>query len=79
MAMRSASSASVTRRMAGCGSFLVDVPLVEMFDRAGVHGDQRRMNDRAGIHQRARQRIAAWLDGASETQPRSRQRMRGEA
>src|SRR5207302_10049978 len=45
------------------GPLLVDVPLVELFDRTGVHGDQWRMDDRTGIHQRARERIAAWLDG----------------
>ena len=65
-AMRSASSASVTRRIDGLRAFLVDVPALEMLDRAGIHDDQRRMDDRAGIHQRARQRVAARLDHAGK-------------
>ncbi len=43
-------------------SFLVDVPLVEMLDGPRIHGDQRRVDDRTGIHQRGREGIAACLD-----------------
>ena len=50
-----------------------------MFDRTGVHGDQRRMDDRTGIHQRARERIAAWLDGVWKRSLDHAQRVRGEA
>ncbi len=50
----------------GLRTFLVNVPAFEMFDRAGIHHDQRRMNDRPGIHQRARQRVAAGLDHAGK-------------
>ena len=35
-------------------AFLVNVPTLEMLDGAGIHHDQRRMDDRAGIHQRSR-------------------------
>ena len=65
-AIRSASSASVTRRIAALRAFLVNVPALEMLDRAGIHHDQRRMDDRSGIHQRARQRVAARLDHAGK-------------
>ena len=34
-------------------AFLVNVPALEMLDRTGVHDDQRRMDDRPGVHQRA--------------------------
>jgi hypothetical protein len=37
-----------------------------MFERASVHHDQRRVDDRPGIHQRAGQRIAAGFDHAGE-------------
>ena len=47
-------------------AFLVDVPSLEMLDRAGIHHDQRRMDDRSGIHQRTRQRVAARLDHAGK-------------
>ena len=50
----------------GLRAFLVDVPALEMLDRAGIHHDQRRMDDRPGIHQRARQRVAAGLDHAGK-------------
>src|ERR1700738_4886374 len=42
----------------GLRAFLVNVPALEMLDRAGIHDDQRRMDDRSGIHSRRRQRIA---------------------
>ena len=64
--MRSASSASVTRRIGGLRALLVDVPALEMLERRGVHGDQRRMDDRPGIHQRAGERVAAVLDHAGK-------------
>ena len=44
----------------------VDVPAFEMLERRSVHGDQRWMNDRPGIHQRGRERIAAVLDHAGK-------------
>ena len=44
------------------GAFVVNVPALEMLDRAGVHQDQRRMDDRAGVHQGARQRVLDGLD-----------------
>src|ERR1700740_1078944 len=47
-------------------AFLVNVPALEMLDRAGIHDDQRRMDDRPRIHQRARQRVAARLDHAEK-------------
>ena len=47
-------------------ALLVDVPAFEMFERRGVHGDERRMDDRPGIHQRAGERIAAILDHAGK-------------
>ena len=50
----------------GLRAFLVDVPALEMLDRAGIHHDQRRMDDGPGIHQRARQRVAARLDRAGK-------------
>ena len=50
----------------GLRAFLVDVPALEMLERAGIHHDQRRMDDRPGIHQRARQRVAAGLDHAGK-------------
>ena len=42
--------------------FLVDIPTIEMLDGAGIHDDERRMDDAAGIHQRAGQGIAARFD-----------------
>ncbi len=53
----------------GLRSFLVDVPALEMLQRPGIHGDQRRMNDRARIHQRTRERVAAILDHAAKRCP----------
>ena len=50
-------------------AFLVNVPTPEMFDGAGIHHDQRRMDDRAGIHQRRRQRVAAGLNHAGKCPP----------
>ena len=50
----------------GLRALLVDVPALEMLERRGVHGDQRRMDDRPGIHQRAGERIAAVLDHAGK-------------
>src|ERR1700740_2334982 len=50
-------------------AFLVNVPALEMLDRAGVHDDQRRMDDGTCIHQRAGERIAAWLDHIRERTP----------
>ena len=37
----------------GLCSFLVNIPTLEMLDRPGIHHDQRGMNDRARVHQRA--------------------------
>jgi len=34
----------------------------EMLDRPGIHQDERRMDDRSGIHQRAVERIGKGLD-----------------
>ena len=45
-------------------AFLVDIPSLKMFDWAGVHDDQRWMDDGSGIHQCTRQRVAARLDHA---------------
>ena len=50
-------------------AFLVNVPTPEIFDGAGIHHDQRRMDDRAGIHQRRRQRVAAGLNHAGKCPP----------
>jgi hypothetical protein len=50
----------------GLGALLVDVPAREMLDRTGIHDDQRGVDDRPGIHQGARERIAARLDDARE-------------
>ena len=47
-----------------------------MLQRRRVHGDQRRVNDRPGVHQRARQRIAARLDHAGKRAADHSQRMR---
>ena len=35
----------------GLRAFLVYVPTRERLDRAGIHHEQRRMDDRSGIHQ----------------------------
>ena len=51
----------------GLGALLVDVPAVEMLQRAGVHSDERWMDDGPGIHQRAGERVAAILDHAGES------------
>ena len=48
------------------GALLVDVPALEMLERRRIHDDQRRVNDGAGVHQRARQGIPARLDRAGE-------------
>src|SRR6478735_12474660 len=53
----------------GLRALLVDVPALEMLDRAGIHDDQRWMDNRSGIHQRARQRVAAGLDRAGKRPP----------
>ena len=50
-------------------ALLVDVPALEMLERPGIHDDQRRMDDRAGIHQRGRERVAAVLDHAGKRAP----------
>ena len=47
-------------------ALLVDIPAVEMLQRGGIHGDQRRMDDWAGVHQSAGQRVAAILDDIRE-------------
>ena len=41
----------------GLRAFLVDVPFLEMLERPRVHEDQRRVDDRPGIHQRAGKRV----------------------
>ena len=51
----------------GLRALLVDVPTLEVLHRAGIHHDQRWMDNRSGIHQRARQRIAAGLDRAGKS------------
>ncbi len=48
------------------GALLVNVPAREVLERRGIHDDERRVDDRPRIHQRARQRIAAGLDDARE-------------
>ena len=35
----------------------MDVPALEVLERAGVHQDQRRVDDRSGVHQRTGQRV----------------------
>ena len=35
------------------GAFAVDVPALEMLQGTGVHQDERRVDDGAGIHERA--------------------------
>ena len=57
------------------GALLVDVPALEMLQRPGIHDDQRRMDDRPGIHQRGRERVAAILDHAGKRRPQHRERM----
>ncbi|KAG0926751.1 hypothetical protein G6F31_018277 [Rhizopus arrhizus] len=47
----------------GLRAFVVDVPLVEVLQRAGVHHDERRVDDRAGIHQRTGQAVLDGFDG----------------
>ena len=47
-----------------------------MLDRSGIHHDQRRMDDRPGIHQRARQCVAARLDHAGKGAADHIERMR---
>ena len=54
----------------------MDVPRLEVLQRRGIHGDQRRMDDRPRIHQRARQRIAARLDHAGKRAADHLQRVR---
>src|SRR6201999_3550078 len=48
----------------GLRAFLVNVPALEMFDRPGVHYDQRWVDDRSGVHERAGKCVAARLDHA---------------
>ena len=48
------------------GPFVVDVPMIEMLDRAGIHHDEWRMNDRSGVHQRRRQGVLDRLDRSRE-------------
>ena len=63
----------------GLRALLVDVPALEMLERRGVHDDQRRMDDRAGVHQGARERVAAWLDHAGKGSADDRECVVGEA
>jgi hypothetical protein len=56
-------------------AFVVDVPRREVLQRPGVHHDQRRVDDRSGIHQRAGERIAAVLDRI-ERAPKHAERVR---
>ena len=44
-------------------TFVVNVPPLEVLQRRGVHHHQRRVDDGAGIHQRAGERIAASTHG----------------
>ncbi len=44
----------------------MNVPLRKMFQRRRIHDDQRRMDDRPGIHQSRRQNIATGFDGSWE-------------
>ena len=44
------------------GALVVDVPALEVLQRAGVHQDQRRMDDRSRVHQCAGQRILDRFD-----------------
>ncbi|MCY1203359.1 hypothetical protein D9M72_148620 [compost metagenome] len=44
-------------------AFVVDVPALEVLQRRGVHHHQRRVDDGAGVHQRARERVAAAVHG----------------
>src|SRR6202171_3165368 len=64
-----ALAVALTGVTADCGlrSFVVDVPLLEMLERSGIHDDERRMDDRPSIHQRTRQRVAAGLDRAGKS------------
>src|SRR3984893_2439905 len=50
-AHRDALGIERVRDTADCGlrAFLVNVPALEMLDRAGIHEDQRRMDDPRGI------------------------------
>src|SRR6516164_10575383 len=43
-------------------ALLVNVPSLEMLDRARIHHDQRWMDDWSRVHQRARQGIATWFN-----------------
>ncbi len=45
------------------GALVVDVPGVEMLKRPGVHQDERRVDDRPGVHQRPVKRVFERLDG----------------
>src|SRR3954454_13634411 len=51
----------------GLRAFLMNVPLLEMLDWACIHYDQRRMDDRACVHQCAGESIAARLDRGGES------------
>ena len=56
-------------------AFGVDVPALEVLQRRRVHHHQRRMDHRPGVHQRARQRIAAAMHrriGAARSPPAPR-------
>src|SRR4029079_7933568 len=61
----------------GLRYFLVNVPALEMLDGSGVHDNQRGMDDRTGIHQRTRQRIAARLDYARKSATNCFERVSG--
>ena len=42
----------------GLGAFVVDVPALKVLQGRGIHDDQGRVNDGAGIHQCPRQGVA---------------------
>src|ERR1700682_5735921 len=72
-----ALAVALTGVTADCGlrSFVVDVPLLEMLERSGIHDDERRMNDRPSIHERSREHIAAGLDRSRESAADDAERM----
>ena len=61
--MRSRSRRSVDGAHRGLRALVVDVPALEVLQRRRVHHHQRRVDDRSGVHQRTRERVATGVDG----------------
>ncbi len=63
----------------GLRAFIMDVPFVEMRNRAGIHDDQGRMDNRSGIHQCRRKRVFNRFDGPGKGRADDSQRPIGMA